>query len=95
VAAWQVWLVFAVYGVYFGFTEGVEKALVADLVSPHRRGAAFGWFNLAIAAGALPASVLFGLLWDAYGAPAAFGMGAALALAAAVGLTCVLRARDP
>jgi hypothetical protein len=43
----------------------------------------------------LPASVLFGLLWDAYGAPAAFGMSAALALAAAVGLTCVLRARDP
>jgi MFS family permease len=95
VAAWQVWLLFAVYGVYFGLTEGVEKALVADLVPPHRRGAAFGWFNLAIAAGALPASLLFGIVWDAYGAPVAFGMGAALALAAAVGLTCVLRVNDP
>jgi MFS family permease len=91
--AWQAWMLFAVYGVYFGLTEGVEKALVADLVPPHRRGAAFGWFNLAIAAGALPSSVLFGVVWDAYGAQAAFGMGAAFALAAAIGLQAVLRRR--
>jgi MFS family permease len=92
-AAWQAWLLFAVYGVYFGLTEGVEKALVADLVPAHRRGAAFGWFNLAIAAGALPASVLFGVVWDAYGAQAAFGMGAAFAMAATVGLVTVVRVR--
>jgi MFS family permease len=91
--AWQAWMLFAVYGVYFGLTEGVEKALVADLVPPHRRGAAFGWFNLAIAAGALPSSVLFGVVWDAYGARTAFGMGAAFALTAAIGLQAVLRTR--
>lgn len=92
-AAWHAWLLFAIYGVYFGLTEGVEKALVTDLVPAQRRGAAFGWFNLAIAAGALPASVLFGLVWDAYGAAPAFGMGAALALTAAAGMLVVFRSR--
>ncbi|MHB0947719.1 MAG: MFS transporter [Gemmatimonadaceae bacterium] len=89
--AWHAWALFAVYGLFFGLTEGTEKALVADLVPAARRGAAFGWYNLAIGLGALPASVLFGALWDRFGAPVAFGVGAALALLAAVGITLVVR----
>jgi MFS family permease len=92
-AAWHAWALFAVYGLYFGLTEGVERALIADLVPAHRRGAAYGWFNLAIAAGALPASVLFGLVWDAFGAPVAFAMGASLALLASLGAMLVLGRR--
>ena len=83
---WHAWALFLVYGLYFGLTEGVEKALVADLVPAARRGAAFGWYNLAIGLGALPASVLFGMVWDRYGAGPAFGVGAVLAVAAAGGL---------
>ena len=86
---WQAWALFAVYGVYFGLTEGVEKALVADLVAPERRGAAFGWYNLAIGVGALPASLLFGALWDRWGSTTAFDFGALLALVAAVGMAAV------
>jgi MFS family permease len=85
-AEWQAWALFAVYGVYFGFTEGVEKALVADLVPADRRGAAFGWYNLTLGLGALPAALLFGALWDRLGAPTAFAVGAALALAAVAGI---------
>ncbi len=92
-AAWQVWALFAVYGVYFGLTEGVEKALVADLVPADRRGAAFGWYNLALGIGALPASLLFGAIWDRAGASAAFSFGAAMALAAAVGIAFVAPSR--
>ena len=88
---WQAWALFAVYGLYFGLTEGVEKALVADLVGPERRGAAFGWYNLAIGVGALPASLLFGAIWDRWGAAYAFDFGALLALAAAVGLAAAVR----
>jgi MFS family permease len=84
--AWQAWALFAVYGVFFGLTEGSERALVADLVGPERRGTAFGWYNLAIGLGALPASLLFGFVWDHAGAGTAFVMGASLALAAAIGL---------
>ena len=90
-ATWQAWGLFIVYGLYFGMTEGVEKALVADLVPADVRGAAFGWYNLTIGLAALPASLIFGGLWQAYGAAAAFIVGASLALAAAAGLSLVTR----
>lgn len=83
-AAWQAWALFAVYGIFYGMTEGTEKALVADLVPRARRGAAFGWYNLAIGLAALPASLIFGAIWDASGAPSAFAFGATLALLAAL-----------
>jgi MFS family permease len=92
-AAWQAWALFAVYGIFFGLTEGVEKALVADLVPADRRGAAFGWYNLALGIAALPASLIFGVIWDRAGAPAAFSFGAALALAAAAGIAFVAPSR--
>lgn len=92
-AEWQVWALFAVYGIYFGLTEGVEKALVADLAPADRRGAAFGWYNLALGLGALPASLIFGAIWDRWGAPMAFTFGAAMALAAAMGIAVVAPAK--
>ena len=85
-AAWHAWVLFAVYGVFFGLTEGSERALIADLVPLERRGTAFGWYNLAIGLGALPASVLFGLVWDRSGSGVAFMMGATMAILAAIGL---------
>lgn len=88
-AAWQAWALFAAYGIYFGLTEGVEKALVADLVPAARRGAAFGWYNLALGLGALPASILFGFIWDRAGAPVAFTFGAAMAALASLALVFV------
>jgi len=83
-AAWQAWALFAVYGIFYGMTEGTEKALVADIVPRARRGSAFGWYNLAIGLGALPASLIFGAIWDRAGAPTAFMFGATLALIAAL-----------
>jgi MFS family permease len=83
---WHAWALFAVYGVFFGLTEGSERALIADLVELERRGTAFGWYNLAIGLGALPASLMFGFVWDHAGAATAFVMGASLALVAAIGL---------
>jgi MFS family permease len=83
-AAWQAWVLFAVYGFFYGATEGTEKALVADIVPRTRRGSAFGWYNLAIGLGALPASLIFGAIWDRRGAPSAFVFGATLALIAAL-----------
>lgn len=88
-AQWQAWVLFAVYGAVFGLTEGSEKAMVADLVPPPQRGTAFGWYHGLIGLAALPASVAFGAVWDAYGSAAAFGMGAGLALVAAGWLALV------
>jgi len=84
--AWHAWGLFVFYGVYFGLTEGVELALVADVVPKDRRGAAYGWYYLAIGIGALPASLMFGALWDRFGSGTAFIVGAALSLIAALAL---------
>jgi MFS family permease len=81
---------FMVYGVYFGLAEGTEKALVADLAPAWRRGLAFGWYNAVTGIGALAASLVFGILWEAFGARVAFSVGAAAALAATGALFLVI-----
>jgi MFS family permease len=78
---------FLVYGVYYGLTEGVEKAVVADLAPAGRRGAAFGAYHAVIGIGALAASLVFAGIWKAAGAPAAFALGAAIALASVAWLS--------
>src|SRR5256885_11321457 len=77
-APWQAWALFAVYGIFYGMTEGTEKALVADIVPRARRGAAFGWYNLAIGFGALPACLALGWIWDNHGPRSEFALGAAV-----------------
>lgn len=86
---WHIWVLFALYGVMFGLSEGSEKALVADLVPAAIRGRAFGWYHATIGLTALPASVIFGAVWDRFGASVAFTMGAALALLASMTLMLV------
>jgi len=76
--------IFLAYGVYFGLTEGVEKAWVADLAPPESRGLAFGIYNAALGFGGLAASLIFGAIWTRVSPAAAFRTGAALALAASV-----------
>lgn len=92
-APWHAWALFATYGVVFGLSEGTENALVADLVPASARGRAFGWYQATVGLTALPASVIFGIVWDRYGASAAFSMGAALALLASLLLALLLRLR--
>ena len=75
-------MVFLAYGLYFGLTEGVEKAWIADLAPAGARGTAFGFYNAVMGLGSLVASLLFGLLWTRVSPRAAFFTGAALALAA-------------
>ncbi len=85
---WHIWFLFGLYGVYYAATEGVAKALVADLVPDSQRGTAYGFFNAAIGITALPASVIAGVLWQGvgswvgFGAAAPFIFGATMALLA-------------
>ena len=72
-------ILFAIYAFYYAFSEGTEKAFVADLVKPELRGSAFGLFNFAIGLSALPASIIFGILYKEFGAGVAFGTGALIA----------------
>jgi len=76
--------VFLAYGLYFGLTEGVEKAWVADMAPADARGLAFGIYNGALGFGGLAASLVFGLIWTRVSPAAAFLTGASLALAASL-----------
>ncbi len=80
----SVVFVFLIYGVYFGMTEPSEKSLVVELVPAQLRGSAFGYYHFVAGLGALPASLIFGLIWHEFGVSAAFFTGAGLALAAAL-----------
>jgi hypothetical protein len=85
---------FAIYSLYFGATEGTEKAFVTDLVPAHRRGEAFGLYHALTGLGALPASILFGVVYSALGergGQVAFLYGAALAFAAMILLVVLVR----
>ena len=81
-APWQVWVLFALYGLHLGMSQGVLLALVADRVPPHLRGTAFGFLNLAVGLALLPASLLAGELWQTAGAGATFIAGSLFATAA-------------
>ena len=81
---WQVWILFALYGLYYAATEGVAKALVADLVPEAMRGTAYGLFNAAIGITALPASLIAGLLWQGFGSWLGFGASAPFFFGAAM-----------
>lgn len=76
--------VFLLYGVYFGLVEPVEKAWVTDLAPAEMRGTAMGYYHGAVGLAALPASLLFGFLWQQWGSSVAFMTGGALALCAAM-----------
>ncbi len=89
-AGWHVWVLYGLYGIYYAATDGVARALVADIVPVERRGTAYGLYNASIGFAALPASAIAGLLWQGVGPWTGFGpsapflFGAALALLAGV-----------
>jgi len=84
-SAWMIWIFYAFYGLYYAFTEGSSKAMVAELVPEANRGAAYGLFNASIGVMALPASVIAGYLWN-ISAAAPFTFGAIMAFVAFVAL---------
>ncbi len=83
----QIWALFAFYALFYALTEGAERALVAGLVPASSRGRAFGAYHGGVGLAALPASLLFGIWWKAYGPHVAFLIGAAIAVVAALSLT--------
>jgi len=85
-SAWNIWLLYALYGAYYGLTYGTAKAFVADLVPAELRGTAYGTYNATLGLIDLPASLIAGLLWQNVAAAAPFFFGALLALIAALAL---------
>lgn len=89
----HIWFLFATYGFFYGLTESAEKAFVADLAGSEIRGSAYGAYNFAIGAGALPSSIIMGMLWQKYGVAIAFSFGAAMALISSILLLLFIKER--
>jgi MFS family permease len=87
----SLWILFLIYGIYFGLAEGAEKALVADLVRPEQRGTAYGLYNLAFGVTVFPASLLMGTIWDWKGPTVAFLVSAAMGATAALLLLVLVK----
>ncbi len=92
---WMMWGLFALYGIYSGITDGVEKALIADLAPQDLRATAIGLHATILGAGLFPASVIAGELWQHLGPEYAFAFGAAMGAIAACGLLIALREDTP
>jgi MFS family permease len=88
---WQVWLLFAGYGLYYGVVEGVARAFVADLVPKEKRGTAYGFYHGVVGVALLPASLIAGWLWQAVSPAAPFYFGAGLAFIAMLGIMALVR----
>ncbi|MCK4250495.1 MFS transporter, partial [candidate division WOR-3 bacterium] len=77
---WLIWLLFGAYGIYYGLSEGVFRAYIADLVDPENRATAYGLFNTGIGLALFPASLIMGTLWDRFGSKWAFLVSAGFSL---------------
>jgi MFS family permease len=88
--ALHVWVLFAVYGLYNGLTEGVEKALVAQLCPGKSRATLLGMHATIVGIGLLPASIIGGLLWRMIGPSATFYFGCLMGVLAAIGMFVVV-----
>jgi len=88
---WQLWVLFAGYGIYYGIAEGVARAFVADLVPAERRGAAYGLYHGVVGLALLPASLVAGWLWQAVNPAAPFFFGAGLSFLAVLGMVALVR----
>ncbi|MEE9617128.1 MAG: MFS transporter [Anaerolineae bacterium] len=95
---WHVWVLYAIYGVYYGLASGTTKAMVADIVPEELRGTAYGTYNAVLGILDFPASLVAGFLWqgvgtwEGFGPSAPFYFGGALALMAAVLMAVVMPA---
>lgn len=74
--AWHIWLLYTLYGMYYAAVEGTARAYIADIVPSTQRGTAYGAYNAAVGIGALPASLIAGILWQGTGSWGGFGPSA-------------------
>ncbi len=95
---WHIWVLYAIYGVYYGLAYGTTKAMVADIVPEELRGTAYGTYNAVLGILDFPASLVAGFLWqgvgtwEGFGPSAPFYFGGALALMAALLMAVVMPA---
>ena len=87
---WQIWLLYSIYGVYYGMAYGAARAMIADIVPADLRATAYGTYAAVLGVLDFPASALAGILWDGIGPWHGFGPGAPFAFGGALALLAAL-----
>lgn len=88
----HIWVFMGLYGIYYGLSEGVLRAYVADLVEDQSvLATAYGVYHTVVGLCMFPASLIMGILWQQFNPTVAFTFGATLALISAVGLSVFVR----
>jgi MFS family permease len=87
----MLWFWFGIYGLYIGFTEGAEKALIVDIAPVNLRATTIGLHATLVGIGLLPASLLAGILWKFFGAGAPFYFGGFMGIISSLGLWFILK----
>jgi MFS family permease len=86
----------AIFGLYMGISETVQRAVVPKYVKSESRGTAYGLYNLVIGITFFAANVIFGFLWDNYSLNIAVYYSIIMTIAAISGmLIFVRRYSDP
>lgn len=80
----HAWLLFPIYGLFMGISEGVQRAYLASIVPPDFKATGFGLYHMVIGLAVLPASMIGGFLWDVIGPEATFYYGAGTATLSAL-----------
>jgi MFS family permease len=81
---WIMVVIFVMYGAYTAMIAGVERAFIAEISPPELKGTMLGLQSTVVGIALLPASVIAGFLWDAFGVAVPFVFGAGLSLIAAL-----------
>ncbi len=91
---WQIWSLFACYGLYLGMSKGVLLAAIGDRIPAELRGTAFGAIALATGIVMFPANLIAGLLWENISYQAPFLFGSVLSILAVLLLAVEMKFRD-
>jgi MFS family permease len=90
-AAWQVWLLFIAYAATLAVTEPAERSVIGDHAAEHERGTAYGLYHLASGLLVLPGAVMFGAIWQWFGASTAFAVAAVVTACGAAWMSWLAR----
>jgi MFS-type transporter involved in bile tolerance (Atg22 family) len=81
----------AIFGLYIGISETVQRAVVPKYVVSELRGTAYGLYNVVIGTTFFVANIVFGFLWDNYSLDIAVSYSIIMTVTAISGMFIFIR----
>jgi MFS family permease len=78
------WFLFILYGTFIAMNEGNQRAFVASLINPEKKGTGYGIYHTIVGLSAFPGGLITGVLFQLKGSFIVFLYGLSLSLISAV-----------